>query len=63
MFSTWLFIIIFNATGAQAIEMQSQQECLEMKAFTDKEIAKHDNLKGKVLSGCFKNLGEKTKET
>ncbi len=63
MFSTWLFIIIFNATGAQAIEMQSQQECLEMKAFTDKKIDKNPNLKGKIATMCFKNMGERTKES
>lgn len=61
--STWLFIIIFNTTGAQAIEMNSQQECLELKAFTDKEIAKIPDLKDKVATGCFKNLGERTKES
>lgn len=63
MLSTWLFIIIFNTTGAQAIEMNSQQECLELKAFTDEEIAKSPVLKGTVISGCFKNLGERTNES
>lgn len=63
MLSTWLFIIIFNTTGAQAIEMNSQQECLELKAFTDEEIAKIPDLKGTVISSCFKNLGERTNES
>jgi hypothetical protein len=62
MISTWLFIIIFNTAGAQTIEMNSLYECEQLKAFTDNEITKQENLKGKVMSGCFKNLGERNKK-
>lgn len=61
--STWLFILLFGYTGAQVIEMPSQQACLELKTFADSKVNQDPELKDKVVSGCFKNLGGHAKES
>ena len=63
MLSTWLFIVFFSQWQAQVIEMSSELSCLQLKEFTDKEIDKNPNLKGKIATMCFKNMGKRTKES
>lgn len=62
MLSTWLFIIIVG-NAAQSIEVEGMRECIELRQYVDAQIAKNEALKGKVATGCFKNLGERTHES
>ena len=62
MLSTWLFIILFSPTEAQVLTLPSQLVCMELKAYTDNEIKKQQKLKG-IVTGCFRNIGEHSKET
>ena len=63
MLSTWLFIIFFSQWQAQVIEVPSERACNELKVYTDNEVNNIPTLKGKIATMCFKNMGERTKES
>ena len=62
MLSTWLFIIIIG-NSAQSMEMQNMSECMQLKEYADKQIAAKGELKGKAATGCFQNMGVRSKES
>lgn len=62
MLSTWLFIILIG-DAAQVIEVRSMSECLEIKQYMQVQTDKNEVLKRKVVTGCFRNLGERSYES
>ena len=59
MIPTYLFILIIGSQ-AQSFEVDSRQECLELKETIDNTIKSNEALKDKAATGCFRNLGIRT---
>ena len=59
MFQTYLFILIIGSQ-AQSFEVNTRQECIEIKASIDNTIKNNEALKDKAATGCFRNLGIRT---
>jgi hypothetical protein len=56
MTSAYLLIILIG-TGAQAIEMPNQTECMQLKEYADQQIKEHPDLP-RSMTGCFRSLSK-----
>jgi len=68
MNTTYLLIILLNSTvtntniGAQAFELNSASECIEMRDYAVKQFQLNLPKEVEGHAACFRNLGGKGKE-